>query len=98
MMGGIISGNKIASGGQIVAEIDNFEFDVNIPVLKFTVVVVKPRQDPISYFCTGGSLNAQAKAAMASLPYKSTVYIENVQVKLPDGRTPTINSMVFTVN
>jgi gliding motility-associated protein GldM len=98
MMGGIISGNKLASNGQIVAEIDNFEFDVKIPVLKFTVVVVKPRQDAMSYFCSGSSLSSQAKAAMASLPYKSTVYIENVQVQLPDGRTPTINSMVFTVN
>ena len=82
----------------VVAEIDNFEFEVKIPVLKFTVVVVKPRQDAVSYICSGGSLSAQAKAAMSSLPYKSTVYIEGVQVQLPDGRTPIINSMVFTVN
>jgi len=97
MMGGIISGNKIANG-QISASIDNFEFDIKVQVLKFTVVVVKPRQDSQSFYCSGGSLSAAAKAALASLPYKSTVFIEGVQVQLPDGRTPNVNTMAFTIN
>lgn len=96
-MGGIISGNKLA-GEAVVAAIDNFEFDIKIPVLKFNVTIVRPRQEPQQFFCTGSSLNAQVKAAVASLPYKSVVYIDNVQVQLPDGRTPIVNSMVFTVN
>jgi gliding motility-associated protein GldM len=97
MMGGIISGNKIANG-QISASIDNFEFDIKVQVLKFTVVVVKPRQDSQSFYCSGGSLSAAAKSALASLPYKSTVFIEGVQVQLPDGRTPNVNTMAFTIN
>ncbi len=97
MMGGIILGNKLASAN-VVAAIDNFEFDIKIPVLKFTVVLVRPRQDAQTFYCTGSSLSAQAKAALASVPFKSTVYIENVQVQLPDGRTPTVNTMAFTVN
>lgn len=97
-MGGIISGNKIVSEGVVVAAIENFEFDVKIPVLRFTVVVARPRQDAQTYICQGSTLSAQARAALSSLPYQSRVYIENIQVQLPDGRTPTINSMVFTVN
>ncbi|HTM97665.1 MAG TPA: gliding motility protein GldM [Pedobacter sp.] len=97
-MGGIISGNKIVNEGVVVAAIENFEFDVKIPVLRFTIVVAKPRQDAQTYNCQGNSLSAQARSAMSSLPYQSRVYVENIQVQLPDGRTPTINSMVFTVN
>lgn len=97
-MGGVISGNKIASENQVVASLEDFEFDIKIPVLRFTVVVARPRQDAQTYPCQGSTLNAQAKAALASLPFQSRVYIENVQVQMPDGRTPTINSMVFTVN
>ncbi|MES2417198.1 MAG: gliding motility protein GldM [Bacteroidota bacterium] len=97
-MGGIISGNKIANEGHVVAEIEDFEFDIKIPVLRFTVVIAKPRQDAQTYPCQGSSLSAQAKSALSSLPYQSRVYIESVQVQLPDGRSPIINSMVFTVN
>lgn len=97
-MGGIISGNKIASENEVTAVIENFEFDVKVRVTKFNITIVKPRQEAQIIYCQGDNLNAQAKAALANLPFKSVVYIDNVQVQLPDGRTPTVNSMVFTVN
>jgi gliding motility-associated protein GldM len=97
-MGGIISGNKIATENQVIATIENFEFDVKVRVTKFNVVVIRPRQDAQAFYCTGDNLNAQARAALSSLPFKSVVWIENVQAAMPDGRTVTLNSMVFTVN
>lgn len=97
-MGGIISGNKMASENEVTASIENFEFDVKVRVTKFNITIVKPRQEAQIIYCQGDNLNAQAKAALANLPFKSVVYIDNVQVQLPDGRTPTVNSMVFTVN
>lgn len=97
-MGGIISGNKFASENEVTAVIENFEFDVKVRVTKFNITIVKPRQEAQIIYCQGDNLNAQAKAALANLPFKSVVYIDNVQVQLPDGRTPTVNSMVFTVN
>lgn len=97
-MGGIISGNTIAREGQVSATIENFEFDVKVRVTKFSVTVVRPRQDAQVYYCTGDNFNAQAKAALSNLPFKSVVYIDNIVAQMPDGRTPTLNSMVFTVN
>jgi len=97
-MGGIISGNKMASENQVTASIENFEFDVKVRVTKFNVVVIRPRQDAQPFYCTGDTFNAQARAALSSLPFKSVVWIENVQALMPDGRTVTLNSMVFTVN
>ncbi len=97
-MGGIISGNKIASENQVTAVLENFEFEIKVKVIKFTVVVVRPRQDAQTIYCTGDTFSSQARAILSSLPFKSVVYIENVQVQMPDGRTPTLNSMVFTVN
>lgn len=97
-MGGVISGNKFASENQITASLENFEFNIPVKVLKFTVVIIRPRQDAQTIYCTGDNFNAQAMSALSSLPFKSVVWIENVQAQLPDGRTPVLNSMVFTVN
>ena len=96
-MGGAISGNKLALENQVLAVLENFEFDIKVKVIKFTVTVVKPRQDAQPYFCTGDTFNAQAKSAVSNLPFKSVVYIDNIVAQMPDGRTPTLNSMVFTV-
>ena len=96
-MGGAISGNKLALENQVLAVLENFEFDIKVRVIKFTVTVVKPRQDAQPYFCTGDTFNAQAKSAVSNLPFKSVVYIDNIVAQMPDGRTPTLNSMVFTV-
>jgi gliding motility-associated protein GldM len=97
-MGGIISGNKMATEDQVTAALENFEFDIKVRVTKFTVVVIRPRQDAQQFFCTGDNFSSQAKAALSSLPFNSRVYIEGVQAAMPDGRTVTLNSMVFTVN
>ncbi|WP_199120512.1 gliding motility protein GldM [Pedobacter sp. ASV28] len=96
--GGIMSASKMASTDQIVAELENFEFDLNVKVIKFTVTIMRPRQDPMPFYCTGDNFNSQAKAAIASLPFGSKVFIENVIAQMPDGRQPALNSMVFTIN
>jgi gliding motility-associated protein GldM len=96
--GGSLSSSRISSEDQVVAELENFEFDLKVKVTKFTVVVLKPRQDPLTYYCTGDNFSPQAKAALSSLSFGSRVFIENVQALMPDGRTPTLNSMVFTIN
>lgn len=97
-MGGVISGNIFGREDQILATLEGFEFDIKARVTKFNVTVVKPRQDAQIYYCTGDNFSAQVKAATANLPFKSVVYIDNVVAQMPDGRTPTLNSMVFTVN
>lgn len=96
--GGIISASKMASTDQVVAEMENFDFDLNVRVTKFQVTVMKPRQDPMPFYCTGDNFNAQAKAALSNLPYGTKVFIENVVAHMPDGRTPSLNTMVFTIN
>lgn len=96
--GGIMSGAKMASTEGIVAELENFEFDLNVKVIKFQVSIQKPRQDPMPFYCTGDSFTAAAKAAIASAPFGSKVFIENIIAQMPDGRQPALNSMVFTIN
>ncbi|RZK43527.1 MAG: gliding motility protein GldM [Pedobacter sp.] len=96
-MGGVLSGNKLASENQVVALLEDFEFDIKVRVTKFVVTVQRPRQDALSYPCNGDTFSAQAKAALSNLPFNSKVYIDGVVAQMPDGRTPTLNSMVFTV-
>ncbi len=96
--GGIMSASKMASTDQVVAELENFEFDLNVKVTKFQVTIMRPRQDPMPFYCTGDNFSAAAKAAIASLPFGSKVFIENIIAQMPDGRQPALNSMVFTIN
>ncbi|RZL47110.1 MAG: gliding motility protein GldM [Pedobacter sp.] len=96
-MGGIISGNKIANEN-ISAVIENFEFDVKVRVTKFTLIIIRPRQEPQTIYCTGDNFSGAAKAAMGNLPFNSRVIIDNVQAQMPDGRTPSLNSMSFVIN
>ena len=96
--GGIISANKMASTNQVVAELENFEFDLKVRVTKFQVTIMRPRQDPMPYYCTGDNFNSQAKAAIASLPYGSKVFIENVVADVAGRGSVPLNSMVFTIN
>ena len=97
-MGGIISGNKFSNENEVTASLDNFEFNIPVKVTKFTLVIIRPRQDAQTIYCTGNTFNSQAMNALSSLPFKSVVWIENVQAQMPDGRTPVLNSMVFTIN
>lgn len=96
-MGGAISGNKIALENQVTAALENFEFDVKVRVTRFVVTIQRPRQDAQPYPCSGDTFSSQAKAALANLPFNSRVYIDGIVVQMPDGRQPTVNSMVFTV-
>lgn len=97
-LGGILSASKMASTDQIVAELEDFDFDLNVKVIKFTVVVMRPRQDPMPFYCTGDNFNSQAKAAISSLPFGSKVFIENITAQMPDGRQLSLNTLVFTIN
>jgi gliding motility-associated protein GldM len=96
--GGIMSANKMASTDQVVAELENFDFDLSVKVIKFQVTILRPRQDPLPFYCTGDNFSSQAKAAIASLPYGSKVFIENITAQMPDGRQPALNPLVFTIN
>ncbi|WP_293301424.1 gliding motility protein GldM [Pedobacter sp. UBA4863] len=96
--GGIMSANKMASTDQVVGELENFEFDLPVRVTKFTVTVMRPRQDPMPFYCTGDNFNSAAKAAIASLPFGSKVFIENVMADVPGRGAVALNSMVFTIN
>ncbi len=96
--GGIMSANKMASTDQVVAELENFEFDLNVRVTKFTVTIMRPRQDPMPYYCTGDNFSSQAKAAIGSLPFGSKVFIENVIADVAGRGSVPLNPMVFTIN
>lgn len=96
--GGIVSAGKMASTDRVVAEMENFDFDLNVKVVKFQVTVMKPRQDPLPFYCTGESFNSQAKAAIASLPFGSKVFLENITAQMPNGEQRSLNSIVFTIN
>lgn len=96
--GGTMSAARMGNVDEVDAIYENFEFDLKASVTSFTVKVFKPRQEPSLFNCTGSSFSSSAKAALGSLPYGSTVIIENIIAKLPDGRTRPLGVLAFSIN
>lgn len=97
MKGGIISSGKMSGTSEVVADMGDFLFDLNVKVVKFNVRITKPRQDPVPFYCSGSTFPSNVKAALSNLPYNTTVVIDGIKAQMPDGRTPTLNSLAFTI-
>ena len=85
---------KYASG--VIAKLDNFEFDVSIPVVSFDVTMNINGLD-FSESATGASLNAKQKTLISKVKKGSRIYIEKVKAKKPDGSVVDIGSVNLKV-
>lgn len=96
--GGLMSAARISNVDQIDAIYENFEFDLKAKVTSFTLTVIKPRQEPSTFNCTGSGFSLSAKNALNNLPYGTRVVMENILAQLPDGRTRALGPLVFAIN
>jgi hypothetical protein len=79
-----ISKNDLLSAAGIVAEMENFDFDVKVTVQSFDISA------NIGGFLSTKSSNSnkvtpEQKAMLQTVKPGSRVYIENIKVKMPDG-------------
>ena len=96
--GGVMSAARMGNVEQVDAVYENFEFDLQARVTSFTCVVLKPRQEPSTFNCSGNNFNSQAKSALGTLPYGTKVILENIIALLPDGRSRSLSPVIFTIN
>jgi gliding motility-associated protein GldM len=95
---GSTSAANLRGQDRVFAKLENFEFDASFAVTRFTLIIIKPRQDLISYTTTGNELSGQMKAAMAGITPGTTVVLQDIIAVGPDGTQRGLDAIVLRAN
>jgi gliding motility-associated protein GldM len=96
--GGTTSTVNIKAQDVLFAKLDNFEFDARFNVTRFTLLVIKPRQDPISISGTGAELSSGMRAAINSITPGSTIVFKDIIAVGPDGTQRGLDPIALSAN
>jgi gliding motility-associated protein GldM len=96
--GGNTSAANIRAQDRIFAKLEGFDFDAKFNVTRFTMLVVKPRQDAIILSGTGNELTGAMKAAINTVTPGTTVVFKDIVAVGPDGTQRGLDNIVFTAN
>ncbi|RFZ90185.1 gliding motility protein GldM [Mucilaginibacter conchicola] len=96
--GGNTSAANLRAQDRLFAKLDNFEFDAKFNVTRFTMILIKPRQDAIILSTTGGELSGAMKSALAGITPGSTLVFKEVVAVGPDGTQRGLDGMVIQAN
>lgn len=96
--GGSTSAANIRAQDRLFAILENFEFDAKFTVKRFTLVVVKPRQDAITFSTNGNELNGQMRQVMNTVTPGTTVVFEDIIAVGPDGSQRGLDPIVLRAN
>jgi gliding motility-associated protein GldM len=96
--GGNTSAANIKAQDKVFAKLDNFDFDAKFNVTRFTLLVIKPRQDPLIMSAQGSELNSQMKAAINSIGPGATIVFKDIVAVGPDGTQRGLDPIVLSAN
>ncbi|MBL4677341.1 MAG: gliding motility protein GldM [Mucilaginibacter sp.] len=96
--GGNTSAANIRGQDRLFAKLENFEFDAKFNVTRFTMIVIKPRQDAIINSTNGGELSAAMKSALSGVTPGSTVVFKDIVAVGPDGTQRGLDAIVLSAN
>ena len=93
--GGDRSAAQLRSEDAIEADLEDFLFDVKFTVLRYSVTVLKPRQDAVPISGTGSTFSGAVRAAMNSITPGTTVIFKDIVCQGPDGRQRILDPITF---
>ena len=96
--GGTTSAANIKAQDGIFARLDNFDFDAKFNITRFTLIVLKPRQDAIIKSASGHVLTADMHAALNNVTPGSTIYFKDIIAVGPDGLQQEVDPIVLSAN
>jgi len=96
--GGTTSSANIKSQDAVFAKLENFEFDARFNVTRFTLLVIKPRQDPLSFSGTGNQLTSAMHTVLNGITAGSTVVFKEIIAVGPDGTQRNLDNIVLFAN
>lgn len=96
--GGTTSTANIKAQDAIFAKLDGFEFDAKFNVTRFTLLIARPRQDPISFNASGNQLTPEMHKYLNTIVPGTTIVFENIIAVGPDGTQRGLDNIVFSTN
>lgn len=96
---GTLTAAQIKAQDRIFAQLEDFVFDAKFTVAKFSMIVQKPKADPMGpYQGTNGTFSATMKNALQTVTPGSFVYFYDIVVVGPDGLQREIDGISFRIN
>ncbi|MBS7564348.1 gliding motility protein GldM [Mucilaginibacter sp. Bleaf8] len=83
---------------RLFAKLENFDFDAKFSVTRFNMVILRPRQDPISLSTSGGELSGQMRQAMSMITPGTMVAFTNIMAVGPDGSARGLDDITLRAN
>ncbi|GGH20775.1 type IX secretion system motor protein PorM/GldM [Mucilaginibacter phyllosphaerae] len=96
--GGNTSAANLRAQDKLFAKLDNFDFDAKFNVTRFTLIVIKPRQDAVINSASGAELTGAMRSAMAGVTPGSTVVFKEIVAVGPDGAQRGLDAIVLSAN
>jgi len=96
--GGSMATVALKAQNAIFAKLDNFDFDANFKVTKFTMIIAKPRADAIVLSTSGNQLSSSMKSALNGITPGTRVIFDNIVAVGPDGTSRQLNAVALTAN
>lgn len=95
---GTTSAANIKAQDRLFADLKGFDFDAKFNIVRFNMLVIKPRQDAITKTGTSGLLSADVKSALNAVTPGTTVIFSDIIAVGPDGIQQNIGGIVLTAN
>ncbi|SEL74844.1 type IX secretion system motor protein PorM/GldM [Parapedobacter koreensis] len=97
--GGTVAAAQIKGQNRIFAALDDFEFDAKFNISRFSMLIQKPRVDPMGpYQGTDGTLSAPMQNALGSVSQGSFVFFYGIIAVGPDGVQQELDPISFRIN
>ncbi|MBK1441301.1 gliding motility protein GldM [Parapedobacter sp. ISTM3] len=97
--GGAVAAAQIKGQNRIFAALDDFEFDAKFNISRFSMLIQKPRVDPMGpYQGTDGTFSGPMQNALSSVSPGSFVFFYNIIAVGPDGIQQELDPISFRIN
>lgn len=95
---GTTSAGNIKAQDKVFAKLEGFDFDAKFNVTRFSMTVIKPRQDAIVSSTSGSDLSGAMRSALATITPGSSVVFDNIIAVGPDGTQRGLDPIVLHAN
>jgi len=93
---GLVSRGKLKAATFLKAEMENFDFDVKVKVKQFKMTI-SIGGDLKEFVAKGNKLTGPMKKMLSQVRKGNRVYFEDIKVKMPDGSTRKVPSIILKV-
>ena len=96
--GGSIAVSKMKVQQGIIAELENFDFDIRFKIVGFNMTFAAKRQDLVEARVSGPLFDGKCKEFLNKAKPGDMIYFDEIRAQGPDGTTRKLPSIAFKLN